>query len=189
MREAKKVEALGFPLSTRFSLLDRKATKLNHARFLGIQFQFELGEALCQFMMKLLSVLLVLKAHHEVISPAHHYHRAFGLCLTPVLHPEVEHVVQIEVSQQRRGTAALWRSFFAAPPLSFFQHARVQPFADESHHAPVSYAVLDELYQPFMVQLIEERADIAIQHPVHSPRQQPGEQSIQSLVLALAGPI
>jgi hypothetical protein len=31
-------------LATRFSLLGREAAKLNHARFLGMQFQFELGE-------------------------------------------------------------------------------------------------------------------------------------------------
>src|SRR5205085_8958433 len=105
---------------------------------------------------------------------------------TPVLHPEVEHVVQVDVGQQRRGTAALWRSFFTAPPLALFQHARVQPFTDEPRDALVSYAVLDELNQPFMVQTIEERTDVAIQHPVHSPRQQPGEQSIQRLMLALA---
>src|ERR1051325_9327739 len=140
-------------------------------------------------MMKLLGILLVLKTHHEVIGPADDYHVAFGLCLAPVLHSEVEHVVQIDVSQQRRGTTALWRSFFTAPPPSCFQHARVQPFADEPHHAPVSYAVLDELNQPFMVQLIEERADVAIQHPVHFPRQQSEVQSIQRLVLALAGSI
>jgi hypothetical protein len=155
MREAQKVEGLGFPLTTRLALLGRPATKLDDARFLGMQFQFELGEAFRQFVMKLLGILLVLKAHYEVIGPPDDYHVAFGFCLSPVLHPEVEHVVQIEVRQQWRGTAALWRSFFAAPPLSCFQHARLQPFTDESHHAPVSYAVLDELYQPFMVQLIE----------------------------------
>ena len=43
-----------------------------------------------------------------------------------MLHPEVEHIVQVDVGQQRRGTAALWRSLFTAQPLSFFQHARVQ---------------------------------------------------------------
>src|ERR1051325_3106181 len=186
MREAQKVEGLRFPLATRFALLGSSAAKLNDARFLGMQFQPEPGEALCQFMMKLLGILLVLKTHHEVIGPADDYHVAFGLCLAPVLHSEVEHVVQIDVSQQRRGTTALWRSFLTAPPPSFFQHARVQPFADEPHHAPVSYAVLDELNQPFMVQLIEERADVAIQHPVHFPRQQSEVQSIQRLMLALA---
>jgi hypothetical protein len=61
VREAQKVEGLGFPLATRFSLLDRKAAKLNHARFLGMQFQSELGEALRQFMVKLFGILLVLK--------------------------------------------------------------------------------------------------------------------------------
>src|SRR6185295_13420756 len=143
MCEAKKVECLRLPLSPPFSSFNRVAAELNHARLLGMQFQFELGEPLCQFLMKSYGVRLVLKAHYEVIGPAHHYHVAFGLCLPPVLHPEVEHVVQVDVSQQWRGTAALWRSFFTARPLSFFQHARFQPFTDESHYALVCYAMLE----------------------------------------------
>src|SRR5712671_1574122 len=187
--EAKKVECLRLPLSTPLSIVDGKASKLDDARFLGMQFQFELGKAFRQFLVKLLSFRLVLKAHHEVISPADDYYVAFGFCLAPVLHPEVKHIVQIDVGQQRRGTAALWRSFFAARPLSRFQHACVQPFSDESHHALVSYPVLDELNQPFMVQTIEERAEVAIQHPVHLSRQQASVQSIQRIMLSLAWPV
>src|SRR6266700_3611567 len=189
VREAKKVECLRLPLLTPLSIRGCITAKLDHARFLGMQFQFELGEALRQFFMKPCGVRLVLKAHHEVISPADDNHVAFGFCLTPVLHPEVEHIVQIDVSQQRRGTTALWRSFITARPLSFFQHACVQPFTNEPHHALVCYPVLDELNQPFVVQAIEERADVAIQHPVHPSRQQAGVQSIQRIVLSLAWPV
>src|ERR1051325_5961695 len=189
VREAKKVECLGLPFAASFSILGRKVAKLDDARFLGMQFQFELGEAFPQFVMKPRGVRLVLKAHHEVISPANHNHVAFGLCLTPVLHPEVEHVMQVDVSQQGRGTAALWRSFSTACPLFFFQHACVQPFTDEPQHALVRHSMLDELNQPFVVQTIEERADVAIQHPVHPSRQQTGVQSIQRIMLALAGPV
>ncbi len=174
--EAKKVECLGLPLPASLSIIRCVKAELDYARFLGMQFQFELGEALRQFLVKLFGVRLVLKAHDEVISPTDDDNVAFGFCLTPVLHPEVEHVVQIDVSQQRRGTAALWRSFFTARPLSFFQHARVQPFTDEPHHALVSHSVLDELHQPFMVQTIEERTDVTIQHPFHLSRQQRGVQ-------------
>src|ERR1700730_15866609 len=187
--EAKKVECLGLPLSTPLSIVRCMEAELDDARFLGMQFQFELGESLRQLLVEPLGVRLVLKAHHEVISPTDDNHVAFGFCLTPVLHPEVEHVVQIDVSQQRRGTAALGRSFFTARPLSFFQHARVQPFTNEPHDALVSYSVLDELHQPFMVQTIEERADVAVQHPFHLPRQQRGVQGVQRMMRPLAWPV
>src|SRR5712692_1082414 len=189
VREAKKVECLRFPLSSPLSIFSRIATELDDARFLGMQFQFELSEAFRQFLMKPLGVRWTLKTHDEVIGPANHNHVAFGFCLTPVLRPEVEHIVQVDVGQQRRGTAALWCSLFTARPLSLFQHACVQPFTDEPHHALVSYSVLDELHQPLMVQAIKERADVSIQHPIHLSRQQTGVQSIQRIVRTFAGPI
>jgi hypothetical protein len=60
--EAKKVECLRLPLPASFSIIGGKTAKLNQARFLGMQFQFELGEAFRQLFVKLLSVRLVLKA-------------------------------------------------------------------------------------------------------------------------------
>ena len=81
MREAKKVEGLRLPLSTCLSILDGKASKLDDPRFLGMQFQFELGEAFRQLMMKLLGVRLVRKTHHEVISPADNDNVALALVL------------------------------------------------------------------------------------------------------------
>ncbi len=189
VREAKKVECLRLPLPTPLSIVCCVVAKLDYARFLGMQFQLELGEAFRQLFVKPLGIRLVLKGHDEVISPADDDDVAFGFCLAPLLHPEVEHVVQVDVGQQRRGTAALWRSFVAARPPSFFQHARVQPFTDEPHHALVRYPVLDEFHQPVMVQTIEERADVSIQHPVHLSRQQAGVQSIQRIMLALAWPV
>src|SRR5260370_33959886 len=187
--EAKKVECLGLPLSTSLSIIRCVKAELDDARFLGMQFQFELGESLRQLLMKPLGVRLVLKTHDEVISPTDDYNVAFGFCLTPVLHPEVEHIVQIDVGQQRRGTAALWRSFFTARPLPFFQHARVHSLADEPHDALVSYSVLDELNQPLMVQTIEERADVAVQHPLNLSPQQRGVQGVQRIVWTLAWPV
>ena len=70
--------------------------------------------------------------------------------LTPCLDPQVEHVVQIDVGQQRRGTAALRRPFLHSYPFPILQHAGVQPFLDQPHDAPVRNPVLDELHQPFV---------------------------------------
>ena len=46
VREAKKVEGLRFPFSASCSIVGGGAAKLDQTRFLGMQFQFELGEAL-----------------------------------------------------------------------------------------------------------------------------------------------
>src|SRR5712691_592863 len=78
VREAKKVECLGPPLSATLSIVRCVKAELDNARFLGMQFQFELGEALRQLLMKPLGIRLVLKTHDEVISPANHNHVAFG---------------------------------------------------------------------------------------------------------------
>src|SRR6266516_5199567 len=84
VREAQKVECLRLPLSTSFSIRGCIVAKLDYARFLGMQCQLELGEPLRQFLVKPLSVRLVLKTHDEVISPADDNHVALGFCLAPV---------------------------------------------------------------------------------------------------------
>ena len=68
-----------------------------------------------------------------------------GMLLTPCLDPQVKHVVEIDVRQQRRCTAALRRPLLHSRPLPFLQHAGVQPFLDEPHDASVRNPVLDEL--------------------------------------------
>jgi hypothetical protein len=45
---------------------------------------------------------------------------------------------------------------------------------DEPHHAPVRHTVLDELHQPSMVEGIEERPDVGVEHPVHLLQHDPG---------------
>src|SRR2546427_484427 len=161
VREAKKIECLRFPFPTLFSIVGCISAKLDQPRFLGMQFQLELAESLRQFLVKPLSLRPVLKTHDEVICPSDDDHVAFGFCLSPVVHPEVEHIVQEDIGHQRRSTPALWRSFFTACPPSFLQHACVQPFSYQTHDPLVRYPVLDEFHQPFVVNTIEERADVS----------------------------
>src|SRR6266853_3143718 len=87
-----------------------------------------------------------------------------------------------------RGTTALRRSFFHTCPFPILQHARVEPFLDQSHDAPICYPVLDEFHQPFVGKPIEKVADIQIEHPVHLSRQQSRIERVQRLVLASPGP-
>ncbi len=78
----------------------------------------------------------------------------------------------INVGQQRRCTSALWRSFFHTYSFPIFQHARVEPFLDQPHEAPVCDPMLDEFHQPFVGKPIEKVANIQIEHPVNLSRQQ-----------------
>jgi hypothetical protein len=43
--------------------------------------------------------------------------------------------------------------------MPFLQHARVQPFLDEPHDAPVRHAMLDEPHKPLVLQRVEGTYD------------------------------
>jgi hypothetical protein len=68
-------------------------------------------------------------------------------------------VVEINVREQRRNATALGRPLFHPYSLPVLQHAGVQPFLDEPHHAPVRNPVLEELHQPAVVDGIEGTFD------------------------------
>src|SRR6516164_6437934 len=97
-------------------------------------------------------------------------------------------VVQVDVGQQRRCTAALGCTFFHSYPLPILQHAGIQPFLDEPHNASVRNSMLDELHQPFVGNLVEKAANVQIKHPAHFSRQQSGVERIQCLMLASLWP-
>jgi hypothetical protein len=57
--------------------------------------------------------------------------------------PQVEHIVEIDVGEQRQGAAILWRPFFHLYLLPILQHACVQPLLDKPHDAPIRNPVVD----------------------------------------------
>src|ERR1700745_194474 len=98
----------------------------------------------------------MLESCNKVIGKPHDQYIALGLCLSPLLDPQIQHVVKIDVGYQRRYTAALNRTDLTAHPFAVLQHARIEPFLDQPDHAPVCYPVLEKLHHPFMLQRIEE---------------------------------
>jgi site-specific DNA recombinase len=82
------------------------------------------------------------------------------------------------------GAAPLWRPLLDSQVLSLLQHARVQPFLNETHDPPVRDAVLDELHQPAVVDGVEKRTDVQVEHPVHLSRQDSNIERVQRIVLA-----
>src|SRR5207302_741498 len=188
MRKAQEVERLRLPFSTPLPLVDRIRTELQKSRFLGMQLQLELLHAFRKFRPELIGIRLAVKSNHDVISKTHHDYVAVRPLLTPRLDPQIEYVMKIDVGQKRRGTAALGRPFLHPYPFPILQHARVEPFLDQSHDAPICDPVLEEFHQPFVGKPIEKVANIQIEHPVHFSRQQSRIERVQRLMLAAPGP-
>src|SRR5690606_5597010 len=165
--EAEEVERLGFPLTASASVRNRKRPELQQPRLLGVQLQVELSESLLEIRPELLGLHLTLEPQHDVVGKPHDDDVAFSLPLSPYLNPEIEHVVQVDIRQERRGAAPLRRPFLYECSLPILQHASVQPFLDEPHDAPIRDAMLDESHQPPVVDGIEEPTDVQVEHPVH----------------------
>src|SRR5438309_10098025 len=188
MRKAQEVERLRFPFSTPLPLVDRIRTELQKSRLLGMQLQVELPHAFRELRPKLIGIRLAVKSNHDVVRESHHDDIAMRPLLTPRLDPQIEYVVEVNVSQQRRGTTALGRPFLRPYPFPILQHADGQPFLNEPHDAPICYPVLDELHQPFVGKPLEKGFDVQIEHPVHLSRQQSRIERVQRLMLASPWP-
>src|SRR6516162_5079331 len=188
MREAEEVERLGLPLPAPLSVLCRKRAELQKAGLVGVQLQPELAQSFGEFLPEPLSIRPHLESEHNIVGEAHDDHVAVRLRTTPRPDPQVEYVVEIDVGEQRRNATTLRRPFFHPYSLPVLQHAGVQPFLDEPHHAPVRNPVLEELHQPAVVDGIKEPTDVQVEHPVHLPRQHSGVKRIQRVVLTASGP-
>jgi hypothetical protein len=90
--------------------------------------------------------------------------------------------VKINIGKQRTDTSALNRTFFTSSQPALFQHTRPQPFLDKVCDAPVSYPMLNKLYQPFMPEGIEKCTNIRIKHPVHFLSHNSDIKCIQSMM-------
>jgi len=140
-------------------VVDRKRTKFQQPRFLGMQFQVELPHSFGEFRPELFGLRFTLESNHDIVSESYDDDITVRPLLTPCLNPQVEHVMKIDVCQKRRSTSALRRSF--PHPYSFpsLQHAGVQPLLDQPHDALIGHPMLDELDQPFVGKPIEGTYD------------------------------
>src|ERR1700688_2425715 len=108
--KAKKIEGLRFSEPAMSASFRRKAAELDQASLVRIERQRELLEPLAHIVPEAPGVSLVLEADYNVISIPHEDHVARGLVPSPALGPEVEHVMQVDVGEQRRDYPSLPRS-------------------------------------------------------------------------------
>ena len=99
--KARKVEGLRSSEPAMSSSFRRKAAELDQAGLVRIERQRELLEPLAHIVPETPGVRLVLKADDNVISIPHEDHVARGLVPSPARGPEVEHVMQVDIGEQR----------------------------------------------------------------------------------------
>ena len=75
--------------------------ELDQARLLGVQLQGELRESFAQIAQEPLRVIPMLKAHHEVVGETHDDHIAVRVPASPLVGPQIEDVMQVDVRKQR----------------------------------------------------------------------------------------
>ena len=100
-REPQEGEGLRFAQTTPPASLRRKAAELQQAGLFPVQLEPELLKPRSHRIPEAPRIGLVLKAHHQIIGVAHDDHVAGGLAPPPLLGPEVEDVVQVDVGKQR----------------------------------------------------------------------------------------
>src|SRR3982074_1267564 len=99
--KAEKVEGLRFSEPAMSASFRRKAAEIHQAGLVRIERQRELLEPLAHIVPEAPGVSLVLETDDNVIGITHENHVARGLVPSPALGPEVEHVMQVDVGEQR----------------------------------------------------------------------------------------
>ena len=95
--EPKKVKRLRPSLLPYSTPLGRKAAKLDQSRFVGMQSKPELSEPFPELIQESSRRSNILKAHHTVVGIANYDDVSLPWPFSPVLNPEIEGVVQIDV--------------------------------------------------------------------------------------------
>src|SRR5512145_1420557 len=186
--KSQEVETLGLTLASALPVFFRTSAELNQARLFAMQLQTKPCQPFLKLAPKPLPILSVLETNDEVISKPHHHHVPSRLLFPPLANPQVQHIVQVDVGQQRTDTSALYRSLLALYEFAILQHSGLEPLLNQPHHAPIRYTMLDKLNQPSVHQGIEERSNVGVEHPVHFSPQDCHRQCIKGLMRTSSRP-
>ena len=167
MREAKEGKRLRPPVTARLTKFGREPAEFDEARFIVVERQAKRGEALPKGNDHFPRVRLVLEAHHEVVSITHDDDSPVRMPLPPLMDPQVEHVVQENVCEQRTNARTLRRTFDGVGPHVPIERAGPQPSADEPEDSGVGDPMCKHPQQPLVVDRVEEATDVCVKHPVH----------------------
>ncbi len=101
MRESQKIERFGLSFSSLIPVVPGKPPELNPARLVWVQFQPELLQPLPKFRQETFCIGKMLEPEYVIVGISDDNDIASRALPAPDVHPQVEHVMQIDVRQQR----------------------------------------------------------------------------------------
>ena len=132
VREAQKGKGLWAPLAPAGPTPGGRPPKLDEAGFLRMEAEGKRGETCLEGREKLLGVMPVLEAHDGVIGVAGDDHGALGVAAAPLMGPEVQYVMQIDIGKQWGDHCALHHPCIRFDDDMIFQDPGLEPFPDET---------------------------------------------------------
>jgi hypothetical protein len=122
MRKAKKVERVWLSFASFKTLLLGKPAETKQPRLLGVQSETELLKSLLEGNPKLDCISLVLETHHEIVRETHDNYFTGRFLFPPALDPQVEHVVEVDIREERRNRRSLRCSFFRGIKIKILEN-------------------------------------------------------------------
>src|SRR5579863_1059205 len=155
-RETQKINRLWAPAATLARPLLRIATEFDEFGLLRFQGQAKLPQSFAQRILDAKRILAILKAQHKVVDVSHQIGLASQPRLDHSFEPQIEHVVEIHVTQQYADRPSLWSTFFVRMEFLIFQNLCFQPASDQANQTRVAYSMLHKAEHPFVTQASEK---------------------------------
>src|SRR4051812_29847773 len=170
--EAEKVEAPRLLVRLRSSG-PRSRTgpfETHQTGLVGVEAQAVLAESLRQHLQYPPSIALQLEGQHEVIGKADQKRCPLQPGLHHRLKPRVQHLVKVDVRQERRDDSALRCSGGRMAEGSPFHHSRLQPLVKDAAYHPVAHPLVQKAPEMTAIQIVVETLDVSLQHPASPHR-------------------
>src|SRR5208282_2985658 len=181
--KAEEVKGFRFAKPMGFALGRRKAAKLDQSGLVRMERQGVFRHALFEVRQKPYGLGATLEPHDGVVGVSHDDHLASGVACSPLLDPEVENIVEIDVGQQRRDDRPLRGAHHRRGADPVLQHTHCQPFADQAEDPLVANPPFQETEQSVMAYRVKERPDIGVQDPVYLAGLNRHDQRVERVVL------
>src|SRR5271170_5333439 len=102
MRKAEEIERFRLPESPGCPVAGGEPPELDQPGLLRMQSQPELCYSFAKLLKEPLGVITILETDDEVVGEPHGDHVTVSVAASPLPGPAVEHVVEVNVSEQRR---------------------------------------------------------------------------------------
>ena len=101
MGEAEEVEGLRFAVPALGPIGRGMSAEFNQPGLVGVQFQREASQSIAKLRKEPCGVRMVLESNNEIVSVAHDNNVTARMPFPPLLNPEVNDVMQVDIREQR----------------------------------------------------------------------------------------